>query len=488
MGMRLKLSVRRLSALSAVGALSIIGLVGVAAPASAQSTNVSGAYACFGTLAGSGGCEPGFYGSTSAEAGTADSYFDVALTTPSALTESDTVTIDASTGAPGMQFPSANADYFFSNDTTNGGCSIYQGSVSTSNNGQTVTVPVPPLCAATSGQTIDIQVDPGVTNPATAGVVYVQLSSTPDPNPVSTNNLTLTSVASAPVSPHAGSGNGYARIGWTPPTNDGELSITGYDVYCSTTNPPSTGGTPTATAPSSANSVTITGLTNGKKQYCVVTAVNGDGQSAPSSVVSTTPHITVPAPPVSVKGVSGDGAITVKWKAPRNDGGDPITGYKLYCSTTNPPATSGTPTKTLSATTLSARVKNLPVGTLYYCVVTTVTAKGQSKPSKVVQATSATVPGAPTSPSVSAVPSGAVVSWSPPASDGGEPVLQYLIYCSTTNPPSTSGAACGAATSAQATYISGLTGGVLYYFVVTAINQEGASRPSPVFETVPMVG
>jgi len=90
----------------------------------------------------------------------------------------------------------------------------------------------------------------------------------------------------APTNVSAAPANTTLDITWSPPSSSGDLSITGYDLYCSTVNPPSTSGTPSATASgASATSASVTGLNGGTVYYCVVTAVSALGQSNASSVV-----------------------------------------------------------------------------------------------------------------------------------------------------------------------------------------------------------
>src|ERR1035438_4833838 len=89
-------------------------------------------------------------------------------------------------------------------------------------------------------------------------------------------------------------------------------------------------------------------------------------------------------------------------------------------------------------------------------------------------AVAAAVPGQPGGVTASARPGGAVVTWSPPASNGGSPVSGYVITASP-------GGKTVATASVTSFLVGGLTNGTAYRFTVAAVNAAGtgpASRPS----------
>ena len=92
-------------------------------------------------------------------------------------------------------------------------------------------------------------------------------------------------------------------------------------------------------------------------------------------------------------------------------------------------------------------------------------------------------PGPPTDVAATAGDGEATVSWSPPLSDGGSPIVQYAV---TSTPDSLTAVVEGSTLSAT---VTGLTNGTAYTFVVTATNAIGASGPSapssPVTPTLP---
>ena len=479
--------------LTAVAAMALtVGGLAVTAGATVTSSSVTGTGMCFG-YAGAGGCQAGFGGSSIGRAG-ATNQIGVAMTVATTLTgPADSVTIDASSLAPGMTFSGSPGDYQLDNNTTSEGCAIYPQPVMLSNSGQTVTVHMPTLsgCAPAAGTSIVILVSNAV-NPPTTGTYSLDVWTSQDTTPVATNTFTIVAPPGAPTSPTIAPGNGTVTLGWTDPASDGGSAITGYDAYCSPTSPPSTSGTPSATVSgATATSVDVTGLTNGTPQYCVVTAVNTVGQSAASSpVVSATPS-TVPDAPTAPTASSGNGTVTLGWTDPASDGGSAITGYDAYCSPTSPPSTSGTPSATVSGpTATSVTVTGLANGTAQYCVVTAVNADGASAASSpVVSATPApTPPDAPTAPTIAPGNGTVTLGWTDPASDGGSAITGYDAYCSPTSPPSTSGTPSATVSGATATSVdvTGLTNGTPQYCVVTAVNTVGQSAASsPVVSATP---
>src|SRR3989454_783976 len=145
----------------------------------------------------------------------------------------------------------------------------------------------------------------------------------------------------APVVPNPPTGlatpyvsSSQISISWSAPLSDGGSPITGYKIERSTD-----GGTtwniiapnvaPTPSWYSNYNLLPSTPYT------FRVSAINSVGTGSPSSTVSaTTSPATVPNPPTGLATpYVSSSQISISWFAPSNNGGAPITGYKIESST-----------------------------------------------------------------------------------------------------------------------------------------------------------
>jgi hypothetical protein len=278
-------------------------------------------------------------------------------------------------------------------------------------------------------------------------------------------DVTPATVPTAPVINTAVAGDGQTTVSWSAPANGGN-AITGYTV---TAQPG--GETCTTTG---ADSCVVPGLNNGTSYAFTVTATNGIGNSSPSGSASATPA-TVPGAPTAVTGSGGDGQATVSWTDPVSTGGSAIVGYTV---TAQPGGASCTAT---GASATSCVVDGLTNGTSYTFTVTAANGAGSgpaSQPSEAVVPVS--VPAVPTDVSVSAGNNEVTVSWTPPASNGGE--TAQPTYTVTTEP---GGQTC--TTTATSCLITGLANGTAYTFVVTAANTIGTGETStPSSSVMPM--
>ena len=277
--------------------------------------------------------------------------------------------------------------------------------------------------------------------------------------------------------PTAALGAGKIALTWFPPTYHGTSALTTFKVYRSTTSGSFTGPPITTVAYSStasSYSYTDTGLSNGNLYYYQVTAMNGIGESQPSTQASAS---TLPGAPSGLSAIGGIGQVALSWSAPSPNGDSTITGYNVYRSTTSggpwgPSLNGGTPVATTSYTDSS--VAN---GTIYYYEVTAVNSGGEGPASS--QATATTRPGAPSSLTASAGNAQVMLSWIAPSPNGNAPIAGYNVYRSTTSGGPWGTPLNGGTPVATTSYTdSAVTNGTTYYYEVKAANSGGEGPAS----------
>src|SRR5262249_55790750 len=145
-------------------------------------------------------------------------------------------------------------------------------------------------------------------------------------------NATPATAPGAPNLTGAAPGTNSVSLAWSAPSSNGGSAITNYKVYRSTSS-----GTETLlTTLGNVTSFTDSGLSNGTTYFYKVSAVNAVGESPLSLEKSATPTAvaTVPGAPNLTNATGGNASVTLGWTAPA-DGGSPITGYRVYRSTSS---------------------------------------------------------------------------------------------------------------------------------------------------------
>jgi len=257
-------------------------------------------------------------------------------------------------------------------------------------------------------------------------------------------------------------GDAVGNVTWTAPVSNGGAAILGYQV---STVPSSAGCTTTG-----ALGCTIPGLTNGTTYTVSVIATNQYGSSNPADPTADVTPRTVPDAPTDVTALHLDGGATVAWTPPVDDGGSAITGYVVTTSPTSAGCTTDSVTTTCD-------ISGLANGASYTVYVQAQNVAGLSTTSAAVTVIPSGIPGAPLN--VAAEPGNTVadISWSPPASDGGDEITDYTV---TTEPASS-----GCVVSTTSCQLTGLANGTTYTVSVTATNINGTSGPSDTVDVTP---
>jgi predicted phage tail protein len=185
-------------------------------------------------------------------------------------------------------------------------------------------------------------------------------------------------VPSPPRNLTAIAGNGSVALSWEPPVDDGGMAVTNYTIYYGTNS----GNYTMNMTVGNITSYTITGLSNGQRYYFAVSAINSVGEGEKSAEVSVVP-CTVPSAPQNLTAVAGNGNVTLTWEPPADNGGMPITGYRIYYGTT---ARNYTVNITVSNVT-AYTIMNLTNGQKYYFSVSAINGGGEGAKSNEVSAT-----------------------------------------------------------------------------------------------------
>jgi len=175
-------------------------------------------------------------------------------------------------------------------------------------------------------------------------------------------------------------GNRNVTLTWEPPADNGGMAVTNYTVYYGT----SPGNYTNNITLGNITNYTITGLINGQRYYFAVSAINAVGESPKSNEVFAMP-CTVPSAPQNLTAVAGNGNVTLTWQPPADNGGSPITGYKIYYGTS-----AGNYTTSITVGNITSyTITNLTNGQKYYFAVSAINAVGEGPKSNEASATPA---------------------------------------------------------------------------------------------------
>jgi titin len=197
-----------------------------------------------------------------------------------------------------------------------------------------------------------------------------------------------------------------------------------------------------------------------------VAAINSIGEGVRSSTANATPG-TVPTAPQGLAANPANAKIRLNWTGPIYNGGCPVTNYTVYRD--------GIYVTTIGNVTVFTD-SGLTNGMVYHYRVSATNLIGEGLQSNDVQSVPRTVPGAPQDLKVTYVKVQATLTWKPPASDGGAPILSYRIYRGTS--PGMEYLHVDAFTLGTSWTDKNITIGRSYYYTVSAVNVAGEGLQS----------
>lgn len=196
--------------------------------------------------------------------------------------------------------------------------------------------------------------------------------------------------------------------------------------------------------------------------------------SAPSGVSATAGE------PTSGDAFTGNGTAEVSWVAPADDGGSPISSYRVLARPTHQ-TLCGCPGDQAFAkdvtTGTSTTLTGLHEGVEYAITVTATNAVGtspESSPPIDVLPRRAAPPGAPANVQATPADQAANISWAAPTDEGSSSVTSYTVTAS----PATAEPITTQVSGATSTQLTGLTNGTQYAITVAATNSVGTGPAS----------
>jgi fibronectin type 3 domain-containing protein len=243
----------------------------------------------------------------------------------------------------------------------------------------------------------------------------------------------LVSPPSAPLAFQAFAGDSRINLTWEAPVENGGSPIVNYNIYRGVTS----GDLSFLAEVGNVLKYSDRMVTNGVTYYYQIRALNAykEGQLSFEAVAKPT---TRPSAPLHLRVIAEGDQIDLRWSAPVDDGGSPITNYYIYrgFETGNLSFLEGVD-NVLSYTdsTFFPGLPGLIPGLTYYYQVSAVNAPGEGPLSEESFVFLAIPPLPPENLTAVEEDGSVVLSWTAPLFDGGEPILKYVVLRSRSGEP-----------------------------------------------------
>ncbi len=268
--------------------------------------------------------------------------------------------------------------------------------------------------------------------------------------------------------------DGSVLLTWRPPENDGGYSIVRYQVW--------RGTDPGEISRRIFNGMGVTFIDNevraGVTYYYQVLAINEVVEGPASDPVQITTS-DVPAAPIDLQVVEGDGEVTLTWSPPDDDGGRSILEYVIKSG--EDPFAMTELARTDDSVTSYTHGGLVNGGTYVFCVAA-VNEVGEGPWTQVVSASPFRAPSPPLGFKSQEGIIQVTLTWRPPIDDGGRPVVSYVVYRGVTEETLE---AIGDTEGTE--YVdTDVEPRVTYYYSVVATNPAGEGEPAETSTATPL--
>ncbi len=308
-----------------------------------------------------------------------------------AIGTAPTVSITAPT--TGNKVNTAKLITFTDNETTNPQCSVDNANWTACTSGVTTLGTIPEFAGLVEGNTFTLYLKDtdAAGNIGTNNVINITKDTTA---PTAGNAGTITTANILPTT---------LTLNWTIATDNVTLQANlTYRVYQSSNNDIDTvgnieaNGTPLNSYTADISTFGVINLNASTLYFFNIIAKDEAGNKVAYVMKSeTTAAVTVPGAPTGLAPTAKDGEVDLVWIAPIDNGGSPITNYKIFRDTASPATTLH---DTIGNLLAYADTTNVVNGTQYFYRVVAVNALGDSNFSNEVNATPSTPPPPPSTP------------------------------------------------------------------------------------------